>query len=96
MGYVLRWHEQISKLYLLKVLSKHLTFDQINLFQVDFPAVTICSPGMNEDILTAGFLKQFFAYLLLNRVNMTISPFRAARILSKELILLSSFSAYLF
>ena len=52
------------------------------MFQVDFPAVTICSPGINEDILQAGFLKLFFAYLASNKINMTVTPIDAATILN--------------
>ena len=49
--------------------------------KVDFPAVTICSPGINEVILNAGFLKLFFAFLANNNVNMTLSPLEASTLL---------------
>ena len=31
--------------------------------KVDFPAVTICGQGMNEDAFTSGILKPFISYL---------------------------------
>ena len=51
--------------------------------QVDFPAVTICSPGMSSDNLESGFYKLFFAFLAANNVNINLSPYSASSILSK-------------
>ena len=32
------------------------------MFQLEFPAVTICGQGMSEDVFVAGFFKLFFKF----------------------------------
>ncbi len=45
--------------------------------------MTICSPGVNEDILDAAFLRLFFIFLGANGVNMTLTPLVAGGLLNK-------------
>jgi len=50
-------------------------------FQISFPSVTICSPGLTVDNLEAGFYKLFLKFL--EKENMTIlfvSAFNATKI----------------
>jgi len=67
--------------------------------KIEFPAVTICGQGNNEEILAAGFLKMFSDYLSQKGVNLGISPIKGLRILIKsqisvniDLIIFSFFS----
>jgi hypothetical protein len=50
---------------------------------MDFPAVTICSPGMSLDNLEAGFYKLLFAYFAANNVSVAVSPYNASTLLAK-------------
>ena len=52
--------------------------------KIEFPAVTICGQGNNEEILAAGFLKMFSDYLSKKGVNLGISPIKGAKILIKN------------
>ena len=40
---------------------------------IEFPAVTICGQGMNDDVITAGMFKQFFNYLWKQNLS-TVNP----------------------
>ncbi len=50
---------------------------------IEFPAVTICGHGSNMDILTAGFFNLFFNYLKSKKINLGVSPLKAAVIMRK-------------
>jgi hypothetical protein len=50
---------------------------------MEFPAVTICSPGMSMDNLEAGFYKLLFAYLASQNVTVGVSPYNASSLLAK-------------
>jgi len=50
---------------------------------VDFPAVTICSPGYNYDTLQAGFFKQVFDFYKQEKIPVSLNPFQAALAISK-------------
>jgi hypothetical protein len=52
--------------------------------RIEFPAVTICGQGNNEEILAAGFLKMFSDFLSQKGVNLGISPIKGAKILMKS------------
>jgi len=54
---------------------------------IEFPAVTICGQGNNEEVLSAGFLKMFSDHLKQQGINLGISPIKSSRILRKNLIL---------
>ena len=40
---------------------------------IEFPAVTNCGQGMNDDVITAGMFKQFFNYLWKQNLS-TVNP----------------------
>lgn len=45
---------------------------------VDFPSLILCAPGMNDDVLTAGFIKEFFNYLKSKRkISVEMTPLQA-------------------
>ena len=67
----------------LVIIRDELSLKKCDLRQVDFPSVTICSPGMSTDNLESGFYKLFFAFLAANNVTINLSPYSAATILSK-------------
>ncbi len=48
--------------------------------QLEFPAVTICSKGNNEEVLGGGFFKLFLKFLKDNGINLGISPYKAANL----------------
>ena len=53
---------------------------------IDFPAVTICASGMNEEVFNAAFLQQFFDYLkqrnlIGSNISRLITPFEAQKLL---------------
>jgi hypothetical protein len=54
--------------------------------ELDFPAVTICGQGTNEEILAAGFFKAFFKFLKQKGIKIGVSPLTASRILKKKVI----------
>ena len=56
---------------------------------IDFPAVTICSQGNNEDILSAGFQKMFSDFLKQKGVNLGISPIQGSKLIRKMMILVN-------
>lgn len=58
--------------------SFNYTLFKLGIFKVDFPAVTICSPGYNSDTLQAGFLKQVFDFYEKNQVHVNMTPYEAA------------------
>jgi Amiloride-sensitive sodium channel len=47
---------------------------------IDFPALTICSQGVIEDIIRAGFFKMFYKYAKEHNISYGMSPIRTARI----------------
>ena len=48
---------------------------------IEFPAITICGQGLNEDIIFAGFLKLAIRFLKQNGIKVGISPFKAVKLL---------------
>ena len=52
-------------------------------FQVDFPAVTICSPGTSNENLESGFYKLFLAFLDANDATIEIDPVDVAALLKQ-------------
>ena len=75
----------INKIKILLFINFFTKF--LNLFfstQVTFPAVTICSPGMTESNLEAGFYKLFLGFLAKNNLTVPfVSAFNASAILKK-------------
>jgi hypothetical protein len=59
--------------------------------KVEYPAVTICSPGISEDNLEAGFFKHFFAFLAANKITAGVSPYNASFLLNWAIQLLYPF-----
>jgi hypothetical protein len=53
------------------------------LFQVDFPAVTICSQGINEDLLYAGLFQQFFLLLTARNISIPMTPLKAVDLIRR-------------
>ena len=56
---------------------------------LEYPAVTVCGQGSNDDVLTSGFFNLFFKYLRQKGVNMPISPLSAALIMKKKSLLVT-------
>ena len=54
---------------------------------LEYPAVTVCGQGSNDDVLASGFFNLFFKYLRQKGVSMAISPLKAATILKKKTLL---------
>ncbi len=48
---------------------------------IDFPALTICSQGVIEEIIQAGFFNIFYKYAKERNISYGMSPIRTARIL---------------
>lgn len=46
---------------------------------IEFPAVTICGQGVNDDIITAGFFKIFYNYTSKRNISYGMSPIRTVR-----------------
>ena len=46
--------------------------------EIPFPALTICGQGMNDDIVTSGFMKVFFTYIKTINITMGMSPIKSA------------------
>ena len=53
---------------------------------IEFPAITICSQGANEDILSAGFFNLFFKFAKKRGVNLGMSPLKGAVLLKKTFL----------
>jgi len=53
--------------------------------QVDFPAVTICSPGTSNENLESGFYRLFLSFLDENDEILDISPYAVSALLKKVL-----------
>ena len=66
--------------YLLVCLSKHFF-----LFQIEFPAVTICSSGRIDKNLETGFYNSFLMFLNENNVSIANSAIDVAKKLNQVL-----------
>jgi hypothetical protein len=58
----------------------------LSVIDLDFPAITVCGQGNNEEVLASGFLKMFADFLKQKGINLGLSPIQATRILKKIMI----------
>ena len=58
----------------------------LSVTKIEFPAVTFCSQGSNDDVLAAGFLKLFLNFLKQNGVDLGVSPLKGVLLMKKAML----------
>jgi hypothetical protein len=62
-----------------------ITTTALPVTQVEFPAVTFCSNGMNKNITLAAFYQMFFSYLKKSHnITVHITPTKAANLVNSK------------
>ena len=61
-----------------------LTTPALSVNEIDFPAITICSRGMNEDILRAAVVRKFLQFAKEKGQSRQISPLEAQHLMYKK------------
>ena len=56
---------------------------------IEFPAVTICSPGMNEDLFKSAVLKKFLEFAKTKGMSRDISPIVAETLIYQKVCVYS-------
>ena len=73
---------------MLKVFKFFPFFFHLNIdLQVDFPAVTICAAGTNEDVFHAALLREAFQFFKTHNISVGITPIEAAIALYRKALL---------